>query len=375
MIMNSSRCPIESGWANGRAPDSSNWGEQGGRSFMDFSTFVEGPLLWIVFVILIAAVFSRLAFFTVKILKSGGRERTGPGYYMSVFGRFLVPFHKALAKKPLYAILRYVFHLFLFVVPIWLSGHIVLWSESRFEWDWKSLPDAWADWMTIILLTLAIYFLIRRLVSAEVRLSSSSPDYLIILLAWLPFATGYFLTHGTLDSIPFFKSNMRVIHVLSGEAMMLMTALLFCRTRLNPKTCTGCASCELSCPTGTIETRDQGGWRVFNYSHYQCICCGACVNTCPENAAELRHEISLRRFFQIVPKHEIRTVELKSCKKCGAPFVPEPLFGKINRTFTDDYLHFCPNCRKTNIGDLYRRLSPWHKAPGEGVKRPVPISQ
>ena len=94
--------------------------------------------------------------------KSPGAEthqRSGPGYYLATFGRFFIPFHKAVAKKPGYALLRYVFHLCLFVVPIWLGGHIVLWSESRFGWDWKSLPDSWADWMTLLVLAAALFFL------------------------------------------------------------------------------------------------------------------------------------------------------------------------------------------------------------------------
>ncbi|MEW6669977.1 MAG: 4Fe-4S dicluster domain-containing protein [Thermodesulfobacteriota bacterium] len=332
---------------------------------MDFAEFTEGTLLWVVFLILLVAVATRLFFFTLKIAGSGNPQRSGPGYYMATFGRFLLPFHKALPKKPLYALLRYLFHLCLFVVPIWLGGHVVLWSESRFEWDWTSLPDSWADWMTLFVLAGALFFLIRRAGSREHRTQSSGLDYLLIVLAALPFLTGYFLTHGTLDSIALFKSHMRSLHVLSGEAMMLMAAFLFVRTRLNPEKCTGCASCELSCPTGTIESKDQGAWRLFTYSHYQCICCGSCVNTCPEGAADLRHEMSMRRFFQLMPREEIRRAELKPCIRCGGLFVPDPLFDKIGRTFTDDYLRLCPNCRKAHVADIFLRLSPRHKRPGK----------
>jgi ferredoxin len=328
---------------------------------MDFSEFVEGPLLWVVFIIFLAALASRLFFFVLKIAGSGNNQRSGPGYYLATFGRFFIPFHKAVAKKPGYALLRYVFHLCLFITPIWLGGHIMLWSESRFGWDWRSLPDSWADWMTLLVLAAALFFLIRRAASIEQRTQSSAPDYLVIVLAALPFLTGYFLTHGTLDSIGFFKSHMRSLHVVSGELMMLMAAFLFCRTRLNPEKCTGCASCELSCPTGTIQTRDQETWRFFTYSHYQCICCGSCVNTCPEGAAGLRHEMSLRKFFQIMPREEIRKADLKPCTQCGALFVPEPLFAKIGKTFTDDYLLLCPNCRKVKVADTFLRLSPKHR--------------
>lgn len=143
--------------------------------------------------------------------------------------------------------------------------------------------------------------------------------------------------------------------------MIIMVAFLFYRTRLNKEKCIGCTACELSCPTGTLESEDEKNLRIFTYSHYQCICCGACVNTCPENAADLRHEISLRKFFQVAPKQEIRSVELKACERCGAFFMPEPQLDKIGQTFTDDYMYFCGRCRKVNIGNVLYQLSPWHR--------------
>jgi formate hydrogenlyase subunit 6/NADH:ubiquinone oxidoreductase subunit I len=326
---------------------------------MDLSIFAEGPLLWIVFLLFLTGVTARLLFFGIKILTSPKGDQGRLGFSAPVFGRFLLPFHKAIAKKPLYAVIRYVFHLSLFIVPIWLAGHVSLWEESRLGWTWSTIPDKLADWTTILVIVIAAFFLIRRLFWSEARAATAWKDFVVIVIAGLPFVTGYFLTHGTLDKVAFLGDNMRLIHVLSGEAMILMAVFLFCRTRMNPSRCTGCAACELSCPTGTLESKDKGTLRVFNYSHYQCICCGACVNTCPENAAELRHEISVRNFFRIFPKQEIRSVEMKACRKCGALFVPEPLLDKINRTFTDDYLHLCQNCRKTNVVDLYRRMAPW----------------
>jgi nitrate reductase gamma subunit len=101
-------------------------------------------------------------------------------------------------KRPVYTTLRYIFHACLVVVPIWFSGHIVLWEESSFELYWTEIPDEWADWMTILLLFLAVYFLIRRIILTNIRAVSSISDHLLIIIAALPFMTGYFLTHGTL---------------------------------------------------------------------------------------------------------------------------------------------------------------------------------
>lgn len=332
---------------------------------MDFLSFIEGPLLWIVFLLFIIGIIIRIIFFFFEIIKSSRDKDHRLRYSLATFGRSLLPFHNAFRKKSLYATLRYIFHICLIVVPIWFSGHIALWEESRFEWAWRALPDTWADWMTLLLLGLAIYFLIRRFAVKDIRFNSSIPDYVIIILTALPFVTGYLLTHGSLDSIAFLGDNMWTIHILSAEAMLIMAIFLFCRTRLNTQKCTGCAACELNCPTGALESKDEGKLRIFTYSHYQCICCGACVNTCPEEAAELRHEISLKRFFQIAPKQEIRSVELRVCERCGALFAPEPQLDKIGQTFTHEYLRFCPRCRMVNIGDLLHQLSPWHRKEGE----------
>ena len=334
----------------------------------DIESFLEGPLLWTVFLIFAVAVAARLVFFLAAIIRSGRDKESSAVYSLAIFGRFFAPFHMGVLKRPLYAVPRYIFHICLVAVPVWLGGHIVLWTESRLEWDWISLPDGLADWMTLILIALVLFFLIRRIASKEARLGSSLRDYVIICLTGLPFVTGYFLTHGNLDGVAFLGEHIRAIHVLFGEAMIVMAAFLFCRTRMNPRKCTGCAACELACPTGTLESTDHGRLRTFHYSHYQCICCASCVNTCPEGAAELRHQFSLPRFFQALGKHEIRTVELQECGRCGEFFAPEPLMDKIGKSFTHESLQLCPNCRKLNMGDVMKSLSPWHRKPGDSKK-------
>ncbi|MFC1867488.1 4Fe-4S dicluster domain-containing protein [Thermodesulfobacteriota bacterium] len=328
---------------------------------MDFGSFVEGPLLKIVFLIFFIGILARLIFFISSIIMGRQGIKENGGSLFKIFARFLVPFHRAVPKKPFYSSLRYIFHICLFVVPIWLAGHISLWEESRFGWSWSALPDGWADWMTLLFLALAVFFMVRHISIKEIRINSSFSDYLIIIIAALPFITGYFLAHGTLDGILFLSDNMWAIHILSGEIMLFAAAFLFCRARMNIRKCTGCESCVLSCPTGTLESNDAGNLRVFNYSLYQCICCGSCVNTCPEDAAELRHEIGLKIYYQVFAKQEIRSMELESCNRCGALFVTEALMDKIHKRFSDDYLDFCPNCRKVIIGDYFRQLSPWYR--------------
>jgi Pyruvate/2-oxoacid:ferredoxin oxidoreductase delta subunit len=267
----------------------------------------------------------------------------------------------AATKKPLYASLRYLFHLCLFIVPIWLSGHIVLWSESRFEWDWTPLPEPVADGMTLACLILVAFFLLRRLISPDARQSSSTKDILLIFVSSMPFLTCYFLTHGTLRNISILGDNMALIHMLSGELMLLTAIFLFYCPRLSDQSCVGCAACAQSCPTETLVYEDQGDHRHLSYAHFQCICCGTCIRVCPENASEMRHEINARRFVQLFTKREIHSVALQHCKTCNTYFAPEPQMGKIASTYAHDYLNHYPICRKTNVGEQFLKMSPWHR--------------
>jgi len=191
---------------------------------MDFYSFVEGPLLWIAFLtFIIGSIVRAIMFFTVSSRKDKVIYRYFSWkYVLATLGRWVLPLNKDMGKNPVFMPLAYVFHICLVVVPIWLGGHISLWEESRFEWSWTPIPDSWADWMTLIFLAIALFFLLRRILSAHVRLLSTAEDYLLLSVTALPFMTGYFLTHGTLDSVAFLGDNMQLIHMLSGELMLIL---------------------------------------------------------------------------------------------------------------------------------------------------------
>jgi nitrate reductase gamma subunit len=108
-----------------------------------------------------------------------------------------------------------VFHVCLIVVPIFLLGHNILldqsWGLSLF-----SLPESLSDVLTVIIFVCVAYFLVRRLFLARVRAISSIYDYIILLIAFAPFLTGFLAYHQWWD-----YRTVIFLHILFGEMMLI----------------------------------------------------------------------------------------------------------------------------------------------------------
>ena len=313
---------------------------------MDFQGFIEFTAVKISCYILAGAITLRLFFFLYTIFINAERNLSAPFYLIKTIARSFFPLHSVFIKRPIYTVVRYIFHVSLILVPFCYSGHIMIWEALEIEFYPPELSDLWIDRLAVITIFIGIWFLIRRIFLPKIRKSSSTFDYIFIIIATLPFISGYYLVSGTPDLIFFLDNSMWNIHIISGEIFILCAAFLFCSTRIDPDKCIACASCEIACPSGTLETTDKDDNRTFKYSHYQCICCGSCIFSCPEDAVELRHNISLIKFFKVNIKSIIRTAKLKRCIRCTKVFTPEPIFEKININFNHEYLKLCPECRK-----------------------------
>jgi nitrate reductase gamma subunit len=159
--------------------------------------FLTGPALWFTFIIFIGGLLIRIAFLFRLSLK---KDRVVYNHFSFVWGlrsivQWLIPWASAsMRQQPVFAIVAFLFHLSLLAVPLFLSAHILLWDEA-FGISWWSLPDVLADGLTLVLIAAAVFLFIRRRVKPEVRILTSSWDYLLLVMTTLPFLTGFLAYH------------------------------------------------------------------------------------------------------------------------------------------------------------------------------------
>ena len=270
---------------------------------------------------------------------------------LRLMGASLVPFHRCLRKEPISGLVRYLFHACLFLVPLGEAGHIIL-LERKLGIGYKALPAGWIDLMALLVIGIGCGFAARRIFNRQIRRKSSLRDYVFILITVAPFATGLCYTNGLFSGSPAVADAMLAAHVGSGCLMILTMVFLFVRTRLDAETCVGCAACVEACPTGTLETVEQGEKRTFLYSHCQCICCGGCRSACPEGAAGLGHDIGVRYFLELFRKQPIRERQLTPCAGCNDLYAPDRQLQKLKSTMESTglplplTLGLCNRCKK-----------------------------
>lgn len=179
--------------------------------------FVTGPLAWIAFGIFIIGSILRLISMVRLAKKKDGPYLTYMSWKYSFRSiiNWLIPFNSiGWQKSPITTIVTFIFHICLFLVPIFLSAHVILWD---YFWgvDYWSLPNEVADYMTIAVIAACIYFAVRRIVQKEVKYVSQPMDWLVLIIAFLPFATGFLAYHQIFD-----YQVIIIAHIITGEIML-----------------------------------------------------------------------------------------------------------------------------------------------------------
>jgi nitrate reductase gamma subunit len=180
--------------------------------------FVSGPLAWVVFAIFIGGSLYRLIslLWLVHTKEKFIYSYMSWKYSLRSILHWLIPFASTNWRKhPVLTIVTFAFHFCLFATPIFLLAHVILWDEA-FNVSWWSLPDGVAILMTLVVIGSCAFFLVRRIVLAEVQYVTSVSDYVILAIVAAPFITG-FLAYYQWFSYPV----MTIVHIVCGEIMLV----------------------------------------------------------------------------------------------------------------------------------------------------------
>ncbi|MFC1834649.1 TmcC family electron transfer complex membrane anchor subunit [Thermodesulfobacteriota bacterium] len=178
---------------------------------------VSGPLVWIAFVVFIVGIVYQIG----NMLRSAKKDKVVYPYMSAKHGlrslfHWLAPFaSKNMRMRYEMTIVTFTFHICLFLVPLLLTAHVAMFA---FSWGpgWGTISERTADWLTILVVLAAVFFLVRRWMLPEVRFVTFASDYILLAIVAAPFVTGFIAHRQWFD-----YETMVVIHIISGCVMLM----------------------------------------------------------------------------------------------------------------------------------------------------------
>ncbi|MGD8338107.1 MAG: respiratory nitrate reductase subunit gamma [Desulfobacterales bacterium] len=186
--------------------------------------FVSGPLAWLAFILFFGGCLYRLVrlFMLVKEKEPFIFTYMSWKYSLRSIFHWIIPFGTVNWRRhPVLTVVTFVFHISLLITPIFLLSHVILVDEAL-NLSWWTIPDAWADVLTVVVIIGCVFFLVRRLTQPEVKFVTSASDFVILTIVAAPFITGFIAYHQWID-----YPVMMVLHVVAGE--VLLVAMPFTR--------------------------------------------------------------------------------------------------------------------------------------------------
>ena len=179
--------------------------------------FVSGPLAWVAFILFFGGILYQLISRAVLAKKKDGPvyEYWSFRYALRSIAHWIVPFASTNSRKrPILTIVTFIFHICIFVAPIFLFAHITLINEA-FNISWWFIPDGVADIMTLLVIGACVFFLVRRIIQPDVAYLSSPWDYVLLALVAAPFVTGFWAYHQWPGN-----QLVTILHMLSAEVLL-----------------------------------------------------------------------------------------------------------------------------------------------------------
>lgn len=185
---------------------------------MDYYELARGPLATLAFFIFFIGVFYRFGTLYFKGTNPKmlyPRENLTNGFKSIFFG--IIPFAtRFMRQRPVFTVITFVFHLGVLLVPFFFTAHIVLLYES-FGIVYQGIANTLADILTLCVLAGSVFFFVRRLMIKELRLVTTPSDYILLILIFIAFLTGFFAFHQIGPYRP-----MLILHILCSDVLIAM---------------------------------------------------------------------------------------------------------------------------------------------------------
>ena len=159
----------------------------------DWIEFGAGPLFRLCFSLMLLGIIRAAWLLLLEVYEAGTTVTKGKVRYGKLFLRGLyrlVPLGRMLRGAPVYGSLSFVWHIGLILVPIFYTAHVMLW-ERRLGFGWPTLPERWADYMTLVVVGVSLLLLLWRILSRKARTRNPIRDYFLPILLTVPFISGY----------------------------------------------------------------------------------------------------------------------------------------------------------------------------------------
>lgn len=181
--------------------------------------FLTGPALWATFIVFAGGLLLRILRLYRLIRKKDQviYNHASIGWGVKSILYWMVPWGSASMRlQPIFTLVAFIFHVTLLAVPMFFFAHNILWDEA-FGISLWSMPNLWADVMSVILIVAIIFLTIRRIIRSEVRIITGAWDYILLGITALPFLTGLLAFHQLGPYEP-----LMIAHVLTGELLLIL---------------------------------------------------------------------------------------------------------------------------------------------------------
>ncbi len=179
---------------------------------------LTGPGAYISFALFFGGIIYRVVLFIYLAKKRDHEVLTYfniPYAMRSVFA-WSVPFYaRSWRKAPLFTILTYLFHISIFLVPLFLSAHIIMLQLSwHISYPW--IPDHLANIFTLLGIICCALLALRRVLDRGIRYITTASDWYVLGLTFLVLLSGFVSYNQLLN----YRLSI-ILHVFLGELLLV----------------------------------------------------------------------------------------------------------------------------------------------------------